>query len=98
MRAGALQLPHAASAHHNLLIQGKAFGTTSLMVTDARGRLILNTQIVVSANDQGRVSLYRGAAVQTYACAQRCEPAQAGGAGASAAPAPAAPPPAAATP
>jgi Flp pilus assembly secretin CpaC len=81
----------------NLLIQGKSFGATSLMVTDARGRIILNTQIIVAASDQGRVSLYRGAAVQTFACAQRCEPAAAGGSAAPTA-APAAAAPAAATP
>ena len=66
---------------HNILVLGKSYGTTSLMVTDAGGRVILNTQVVVSAQDEGRVSLYRGGAVQTFACAQRCE--QAGPAGAS---------------
>ncbi len=57
----------------NILILGRAYGTTSLMVTNAAGRVILNTQIVVAANDRGRVSLYRGPQVQTYACSQRCE-------------------------
>lgn len=58
---------------HNILVLGKSYGVTSLMVTDVRGRTILNTQVVVSAADDGRVSFYRGPQVQTYACAQRCE-------------------------
>jgi Flp pilus assembly secretin CpaC len=75
---------------HNILVLGKSFGTTSLMVTDARGHVILNTQVVVAAQDEGRVSLYRGPSVQTFACAARCEqagPAGSSGAAASAAPA-----------
>lgn len=79
----------------NILVLGKSYGVTSLMVTDIRGRTILNTQVVVSAADDGRVSFYRGPQVQTYACAQRCEavvatpggaaPASSGGAPASSA-------------
>jgi Flp pilus assembly secretin CpaC len=69
---------------HNILVLGKAFGTTSLMVTDIRGRVILNTQVVVAAQDNGRVSLYRGPQVQTFACAQRCEQAGPGGGSSSA--------------
>ena len=57
----------------NILVLGKSYGVTSLMVTDVNGRTILNTQVVVSAADDGRVSFYRGGQVQTYACAQRCE-------------------------
>ena len=57
----------------NILVLGKSYGVTSLMVTDQRGRTILNTQVVVSSNDGGRVSLFRGPEQQTYACAPRCE-------------------------
>ena len=44
----------------NILVLGKSYGVTSLMVTDQRGRTILNTQVVVSSNVGGRVSLFRG--------------------------------------
>jgi Flp pilus assembly secretin CpaC len=76
----------------NILILGRAYGTTSLMVTNAAGRVILNTQIVVAANDRGRVSVYRGPQVQTYACASRCETAPLIGAAPMASSAPAAAP------
>jgi Flp pilus assembly secretin CpaC len=57
----------------NILVLGRSYGITSLMVTDQRGRTILNTQVVVSSNDVGRVSLIRGPELRTYACAPRCE-------------------------
>lgn len=62
------------------VIQGRSYGATNLMVIDARGRTIQNSQIIVSAPDVNRVSLYRGpgagavvANVANYACAPRCE-------------------------
>lgn len=57
----------------NLLIMGRGYGVTNLVVLDARGRTILDRQIVVSASDAGRVSFYRGADVYNYACSPRCE-------------------------
>ena len=57
----------------NLLVMGKAYGVTNIVVLDARGRTILDRQIVVSASDEGRISFYRGPDVYNYACAPRCE-------------------------
>lgn len=57
----------------NLLIMGRGYGVTNLVVLDAGGRTILDRQIVVSASDAGRVSFYRGPDVYNYACAPRCE-------------------------
>lgn len=57
----------------NLLITGKSYGVTNLVVIDGRGRTILDRQIVVSAGDDGRVSIYRGPALTDYACSTRCQ-------------------------
>lgn len=57
----------------NLLVMGKTYGVTNIVVLDARGRTILDRQIVVSASDSGRVSFYRGPDVYNYACSPRCE-------------------------
>lgn len=57
----------------NLLVMGKAYGVTNIVVLDARGRTILDRQIVVSASDEGRISFYRGPDVYNYACSPRCE-------------------------
>src|SRR3990167_8066940 len=57
----------------NLLVMGKAYGVTNIVVLDARGRTILDRQIVVSASDDGRISFFRGPDVYNYACSPRCE-------------------------
>lgn len=56
-----------------LVVTGKGYGITNLMVVDGRGRTILDRQIIVSANDDGRVTMYRGPDLYNYACAPRCE-------------------------
>lgn len=57
----------------NLVVVGKGYGITSLLVVDREGRTIADHQILVSSPDVGAVSLLRGAQVQTYACAPICE-------------------------
>jgi len=58
---------------HNIVVLGKAVGSTSLLVVDAAGRTILDRQVVVSTADAGRMSLYRGAgSVQDFACSPSC--------------------------
>ena len=57
----------------HLLVMGRSYGVTNIVVTDARGRTIFNQQVVVSAPDQDRVSFYRGPNLNNYACSPRCE-------------------------
>lgn len=57
----------------NLVILGKAPGVTNLIVVDARGRTLVDREIVVTTDGDSRVSYFRGATVQTYACSPRCE-------------------------
>lgn len=57
----------------NAVVMGKAYGVTSLQVFDDRGRSIYARQVVVSAADANRMSVYRGANVNNYACSPRCE-------------------------
>ncbi len=56
-----------------LVVTGKGYGITNLMVVDGVGRTILDRQIIVSANDEGRITMYRGPDIYNYACAPRCE-------------------------
>jgi Flp pilus assembly secretin CpaC len=77
----------------HLVIVGKSFGVTNLMVISESGRTLFNEQIVVGTAGAGRVSLYRGPDAVTYACSPSCE--RSAGGAASAPPAPAnVPPPA----
>lgn len=61
------------------LILGRAYGATNLLITDARGRVLVDRQVAVAGLEADRVSVYRGPAgqgvphVENYACAGRCE-------------------------
>ncbi len=57
----------------NLVIVGKGPGVTNLLVVDARGRTLLDREVVVGGGDQGRVAYIRGGSIQTFACSPRCE-------------------------
>jgi Flp pilus assembly secretin CpaC len=57
----------------NILVLGKSFGTTNIVVLDRAGRMILNQMVVVTSADAGQVSLYRGTNAGQYVCAPRCE-------------------------
>jgi Flp pilus assembly secretin CpaC len=55
-------------------VQGKAFGATNIVALDAAGRQIANSQIVVAGSGTAVVTLQRGMAQTTYACAaSRCQ-------------------------
>lgn len=64
----------AMSDQRHVVITGKAGGVTNLIVTDDRGRMIFDRQIVVGATAGDRVSLINGGAVISYACAPGCAP------------------------
>ena len=63
------------------VVQGRSYGVTNLMILDARGRTLMDSQVVVTAPDVNRVSVYRGPQaggasvphVVNYSCAGRCE-------------------------
>lgn len=57
----------------NILVIGKGFGTTNVVVLDRSGRLILDRVVVVSAADAGKVTVYKGSSASQYACSPRCE-------------------------
>lgn len=57
----------------NLVILGKAYGMTHLLIVDTAGRTVFDRNLVVSAPTVGQVSLYRGPEQRNYACAPECE-------------------------
>ena len=57
----------------SVVVLGKGYGVTNLLVIDALGRTVLERQVVVSGPNSGRVSVIRGAKVDSYACAGGCE-------------------------
>ena len=57
-----------------LVITGKSFGETNLIVMDADGKVVANQQLIVQEPRTGFVTMYRGGARQTLHCAPYCTP------------------------
>lgn len=57
-----------------LVITGKTFGITNLIVLNADEKVILNERIMVRTDDRKVVSLMRAGQTSTYNCAPKCEP------------------------
>lgn len=57
-----------------LVVTGKSFGETNLIVLDANGKVIANQQLIVKEPRTGFVTMYRGSARQTLHCAPYCTP------------------------
>jgi Flp pilus assembly secretin CpaC len=57
-----------------LVITGKSFGETNLIVMDADGKVVANRQLIVQEPRTGFVTMYRGSARQTLHCAPYCTP------------------------
>ena len=57
-----------------LIVTGKSFGETNLMVIDADGKMIINRRLIVQEPRAGFVTVYRGSARQTLHCAPYCAP------------------------
>jgi Flp pilus assembly secretin CpaC len=56
-----------------IVLTGKGFGTTNLVVLDTDGSPIIDEQVTVSRGDINSVRIYRRANVQTLSCAPYCE-------------------------
>lgn len=57
----------------NILVVGKSAGTTTVVVIDRGGRMIIDRTVIVAASDVGQVSVFKGGAASQYTCSPRCE-------------------------
>ena len=57
-----------------LIITGKQYGTTNLIVLDAEGEPIADEVLSVASATDDQVIVYKGAARQTFSCSPDCEP------------------------
>jgi Flp pilus assembly secretin CpaC len=60
--------------NQTLIITGKSFGTTNLIVLDAMGQSIADSIVTVTQPDDGLVTVYRRASRQTLSCTPDCSP------------------------
>ncbi|TIL67367.1 pilus assembly protein N-terminal domain-containing protein [Mesorhizobium sp.] len=56
-----------------IVLTGKGFGVTNLVVLDQEGRPIVDEQITVVRQDASSVRIYRRAEIQTMSCTPYCE-------------------------
>lgn len=56
-----------------LMVLGRSYGVTNVVVLDRGGRTIYSAQVNVTPGESGKGSLFRGTLIQNYACASRCE-------------------------
>ncbi|MBY8917280.1 pilus assembly protein N-terminal domain-containing protein [Nitratireductor rhodophyticola] len=56
-----------------IVLTGKGFGVTNLVVLDLDGQPIVDEQVVVSRQSASSVRIYRRANVQTLSCTPYCE-------------------------
>lgn len=56
-----------------VVLTGKGFGVTNLVILDSEGSPIVDEQVYVTRHDARSVRVYRRAEVQTLSCTPRCE-------------------------
>ncbi|WP_419695886.1 pilus assembly protein N-terminal domain-containing protein [Mesorhizobium muleiense] len=56
-----------------IVLTGKGFGVTNLVILDQEGRPIVDEQITVVRQDASSVRIYRRAEIQTMSCTPYCE-------------------------
>jgi Flp pilus assembly secretin CpaC len=58
---------------NTIVLTGRGFGVTNLVVLDQEGNPIVDEQVIVSRGTTSSVRVYRRAAVQTLSCTPFCE-------------------------
>lgn len=56
-----------------MVLMGKSYGTTNLIVLDGAGQEIVHLNLTVSPPEHRALSLYRGTARESYSCNPRCD-------------------------
>jgi len=62
------------SGQQILIITGRSFGTTNLIVLDDAGHAIADELLTVTASGQSQVTVYKRSYRETYSCTPNCEP------------------------
>ena len=57
-----------------LVLTGRSFGVTNLIVLDVKGDAVVDQPVVVRGSETNTVRIYRRESRETLACAPICEP------------------------
>ena len=75
-----MEIPEIADAvvkdSRTVVLTGKGFGITNIVIMDADGAAIVDDQVMVSRSVANTTRVYRRAYVQTLSCTPYCETAQ----------------------
>lgn len=63
----------AVQNNTTIVLTGKGFGSTNVVLLDKDGEAIVDQQVIVSRQDSGSVRVYRRAQMQTLSCTPYCE-------------------------
>ncbi|MEF2551890.1 pilus assembly protein N-terminal domain-containing protein [Aurantimonas sp. A2-1-M11] len=64
----------AVLSSNRLVLTGRSYGITNLVILNADGDVIMDQQVAVQSFEDNTVRVYRQASRVTYACAPKCEP------------------------
>ena len=64
----------AIEDEQTLVLTGRSFGVTNLIVLDAEGSAVVDQPVVVRGSETNTVRIYRRDSRETFACAPVCEP------------------------
>lgn len=64
----------AVSDSQTIVLTGKRFGTTNLVILDKDGNAIVDERILVSLEDKNTLQVYRSVERYTMTCTPNCEP------------------------
>jgi Flp pilus assembly secretin CpaC len=56
-----------------VVVTGKGYGTTNLIVLDRAGAVLMERAIIVRSPSSGTIAVYRGVERETYSCTPDCE-------------------------
>jgi Flp pilus assembly secretin CpaC len=57
-----------------LVVTGKTFGITNMIVLDSQDKIILNQRVLVRRDEASVINLQRGTSRQSYNCTPECNP------------------------
>lgn len=64
----------AVKSDRMLVVTGKTFGITNIIILDSEGKIIKNQRVLVRRDEAKVVNLQRGVNRQSYNCSPQCNP------------------------
>jgi Flp pilus assembly secretin CpaC len=57
----------------SIVVIGKSYGVTDIVVSDHSGRLLMDARVAVVPPEMQRITVYRGVTPTEYSCLSRCQ-------------------------